>query len=147
MDKAGGFEKHHSLDAMETSIMVRIFLAKFINTAVLLLLYNQKWLQTIVNVAIEYEPDFGVKWYQIGGSGLMVVMLMNIVVPHMSPLIAYKRHVSKIKRVESTLTEKEETDDTIRVWYSQEELNQIYVGPPFTLNYRYAQTLVTFFVC
>jgi hypothetical protein len=32
MDRAGSFEKHRSLDEMETSNMVRVFLLKFVNT-------------------------------------------------------------------------------------------------------------------
>ncbi len=31
--------------------------------------------------------------------------------------------------------------------YTQEELNAVYLGPPFRLNYRYTQLLVTFFIC
>ena len=31
--------------------------------------------------------------------------------------------------------------------YTQEELNAIYLGPPFCLNYRYTQSLVNFFIC
>jgi hypothetical protein len=32
MDRAGDFEKHRSLDEMETSNMVRVFLLRFVNT-------------------------------------------------------------------------------------------------------------------
>lgn len=31
--------------------------------------------------------------------------------------------------------------------YTQEELNAVYLGPRFRLNYRYTQLLVTFFIC
>ena len=34
-----------------------------------------------------------------------------------------------------------------RYRYSQEELNEIYLGPPFRLNYRYTQLLVNFVIC
>jgi hypothetical protein len=147
MDKAGAFEKHNSLDAMETSIMVRIFFAKFVNTAVLLLLFNMKWLQIIVRASIEFEPNFGVRWYQMAGSSLVIVMLMNILSPHIIPLLAYQKYRYGIRRVEKNLTTDGETNDKSQVWYSQEELNDLVVGPSFTLNYRYAQTLVTFFAC
>jgi len=147
MDKAGGFEKHNSLDAMETSIMVRIFFAKFVNTAVLLLLYNMKWLQVIVHASIEFEPNFGVRWYQIAGSSLIIVLILNAISPHISPLLSYYKYRSGVNRIKRNLTDDGETNETGRVWHSQEDLNEVVVGPPFTLNYRYAQTLVTFFAC
>jgi len=31
--------------------------------------------------------------------------------------------------------------------YTQEELNEVYLGPQFCLNYRYTQSLVNFFIC
>lgn len=40
-----------------------------------------------------------------------------------------------------------EVDDTRKIFYSQEELNATYLGPPFRLNYRYTQLLVNFYIC
>eukprot|EP00592_Proboscia_alata_P004168 CAMPEP_0194367442 /NCGR_PEP_ID=MMETSP0174-20130528/15518_1 /TAXON_ID=216777 /ORGANISM="Proboscia alata, Strain PI-D3" /LENGTH=832 /DNA_ID=CAMNT_0039143183 /DNA_START=91 /DNA_END=2586 /DNA_ORIENTATION=+ len=147
MGKAGSFEKHHSLDSMEESIMTRTFLLKFINTGCLILLYNQKWLQNLVNVKIETEIDFGVKWYETGGVSLIIVMCMNTVVPHLGILYQYISYKKRLYRLESKLTDEQETDDSIKVWYTQDDLNKVYLGPKFQLNYRYAQILVTFFIC
>ena len=56
MDRAGGFEKHQSLDEMDKSNMVRVFLLKFVNTGCLVLLYGRKWLQRLVRGAEQDIP-------------------------------------------------------------------------------------------
>ena len=147
MDRAGGFEKHQSLDEMDKSNMVRVFLLKFVNTGCLVLLYGRKWLQRLVRVRFDDAPDFNVDWYATGGTSLMIIMLFNIISPHVATLVAYSRHRAKIRRLEKNLTGEKETSDSHRVWYTQEELNGFYRGPPFKLNYRYSQVLVTLYVC
>lgn len=150
MDRAGRFEKHHSLDEMEASNMVRVFLLKFVNTGCIVLLYGQTWLQRLVGVQFSDASDlntFGVEWYATGGTSLITVMLLNIFAPHAGTFVAYFRHRTKIRRLEKNLTEDMETSDSHRVWHSQEDLNEFYRGPNFRLNYRYSQVLVTMFVC
>ncbi|KAL9185465.1 hypothetical protein ACHAXT_003242 [Thalassiosira profunda] len=147
MDRAGSFEKHQSLDAMEKSNMVRVFLLKFVNTGCIVLLYGQTWLQRLVRVRFDDATDFNVDWYATGGTSLMIIMLMNVISPHIGSFIAYSRHRSKIRRLEKSLSDNMETNDAHRVWYTQEELNEYYRGPAFKLNYRYSQVLVTLYVC
>ena len=147
MDKTGVFEKHQSLDQMEASNMVRVFLLKFVNTGCLVLLYGQKWLQRLIRISFDDDNEFNVDWYATGGTSLMIVMLMNIIAPHVGSFVAYFRHRAKIRRLERNLTSDNETRDEHRVWYTQEELNEYYKGPPFKLNYRYSQVLVTLYVC
>ena len=150
MDRAGRFEKHHSLDEMEASNMVRVFLLKFVNTGCIVLLYRQRWLQRLVGVQFSDASDlntFGVEWYATGGMSLITVMLLNIFAPHVGSFMAYFRHRAKIRRLEKKLTDDMETSDSHKVWYSQEDLNDFYRGPEFRLNYRYSQVLVTMFVC
>eukprot|EP00804_Cyclotella_cryptica_P009635 CCRYP_006299-RC/>CCRYP_006299-RC protein AED:0.29 eAED:0.29 QI:364/1/1/1/1/1/4/125/1018 len=147
MDKAGVFEKHQSLDKMETSNMVRVFLLKFVNTGCLVLLYGQQWLQRLVRIHFEDASEFNVDWYATGGTSLMIVMLLNIVSPHVGAFVGYFRHRAKIRRLEKNLTADQETNDSHRIWYTQEELNDFYRGPPFKLNYRYSQVLVTIYIC
>mmetsp|Transcript_9056 Transcript_9056/g.13500 ORF Transcript_9056/g.13500 Transcript_9056/m.13500 type:complete len:1091 (+) Transcript_9056:834-4106(+) len=148
MTKAGSFEKHHSVDRMEASIMFRVFLLKFINTGCLVLLFNQAWLQHMVNIEFEdKQPDFGVQWYETSGMSIFIVMCVNIVSPHVMPLLQYKKFKSRIKQIESNLTDTENTSDAQKIWYTQDELNQVFIGPHFQLNYRYAQILVNFYIC
>jgi len=86
MDKAGSFEKHESLDSMEGSNMMRVFFLKFVNTGCLVLLYNQKLIQRIVGVKFEDPGTFDVNWYETGGSSMMIVMFLNIFIPHIGSL-------------------------------------------------------------
>ena len=116
MDRAGTFEKHQSLDKMDESNMVRVFLLKFVNTGCLVLLYGQKWLQKLVQVRFDDASDFDVDWYATGGTSLMIVMLMNIISPHVGSFVAYFKHRGKIRRLEKNLTKDLETKDSHRVW-------------------------------
>jgi hypothetical protein len=147
MDKAGVFEKHQSLDRMQTSNMVRVFLLKFVNTGCLVLLYGQEWLQRLVQIRFDDASEFNVAWYATGGTSLMITMLLSIISPHVGGFVGYLRHRSKILRLEKSLTSNLETNDSHRVWYTQEELNDFYRGPEFTINYRYSQVLVTMYIC
>ncbi|KAL7555154.1 hypothetical protein ACHAWF_018799 [Thalassiosira exigua] len=116
MDKMGKFEKHQSLDKMDESNMVRVFLLKFLNTGCLVLLYGQKWLQKLVQVRFDDASDFNVDWYATGGTSLMTVMLMNIISPHVGSFVSYLRHRRKIRKLEKNLTKDMETKDSHRVW-------------------------------
>ena len=47
---AAGYEKHHSLDSMEASIMIRVFVLQFINSGCLVLLFSQEWLKEMIGI-------------------------------------------------------------------------------------------------
>lgn len=79
MDQAGSFEKHQSLDDMESSNMTRLFILKFLNTGCLVLLYSLKIIQNMVGVKFEDPHNFNIDWYETGGVGMIIVMLINIV--------------------------------------------------------------------
>lgn len=147
MDRAGSYEKHHSLDEMESSNMTRVFLLKFANTGLLVLLYSSTIIQTIVGVKFEDPHNFNVEWFETGGVGIIIVMIINIFSPHLGSMFSYFRYRSRIAKVERNLTEDYETDENYKIWYTQEELNSVYLGPPFRLNYRYTQLLVNFYIC
>lgn len=117
MDKAGSFEKHESLDLMEGSNMIRVFFLKFVNTGCLVLLYNKIWIQRLMGVRFEDDPGtFDVNWYETGGVSMMIVMCLNIIMPHVGPLLQYKRYIARIRKVERRCTKTGETDDKLRVW-------------------------------
>ena len=147
-DRSGSFEKHESLEAMERSNMIRVFLLKFVNTGTLVLLYNQIWLQRLMNIRIDNAPDFDVQWYSTGGISLIIVVSLNAITPHIVPVVRYLLHRSKARRLERHLTEENDTKDEYKLFFTQEDLNA-YVGSnaKFCLNYRYTQSLVTFYVC
>ena len=62
MDRAGSFEKHQSLDDMESSNMTRLFILKFLNTGCLVLLYSLKFVQKIIGVKFEDPKNFNINW-------------------------------------------------------------------------------------
>lgn len=118
MDMAGSFEKHDSLDAMESSNMTRVFLLKFVNTGCLILLYNVKLIQAIVGVRFEDPQNFNIDWFETGGVSMIIVMCINIVSPHISSLIQYRSYKGRIRKLETKgLTKNKETNDKFRVWY------------------------------
>ncbi len=98
MDRAGSFEKHQSIDDMESSNMTRVFILKFLNTGCLVLLYSQKIVQRMVGVKFGDPVNFDIDWYETGGVGMMIVMGINIISPHIGPLIAYSKHRFKIRK-------------------------------------------------
>ena len=78
MDSAGSYEKHQSLDDMESSNMTRLFVLKFLNTGCLVLLYSITFIQKIVRVSFGDPQNFNVDWYETGGVGIIIVMFINI---------------------------------------------------------------------
>lgn len=148
MDKSGTFEKHQSLDDMESSNMTRLFLLKFLNTGCLVLFYGIKFIQVMMNVKFDDPQNFNIEWYETGGVGLVMVMIINIFSPHVGSFLAYRKYRSKIRKLEQNLTkDKKHVDEKFKIFYSQDELNEIYLGPPFRLNFRYTILLVNFYVC
>lgn len=116
MDRAGHFERHQSLNQMETSNMVRVFMLKFVNSGCLVLLYGQKWLQKLVGIYFEEASDFNVDWYSTGGSSLIIFMFLNVFAPHVGSFVAYFRHRAKIRKLERSLTKDKETDNSNKIW-------------------------------
>mmetsp|Transcript_4672 Transcript_4672/g.6635 ORF Transcript_4672/g.6635 Transcript_4672/m.6635 type:complete len:427 (-) Transcript_4672:9-1289(-) len=116
MDRAGSFEKHESLDAMQGSNMARVFVLKFVNTGCLILLYSVNWLQRLAGVRFEDPQNFNTDWYETGGVGLVLVMIINIFSPHISSFLSYRKHRRKIKLIENKLTDSDEIKDSSKEW-------------------------------
>jgi hypothetical protein len=71
----------------------------------------------------------------------------SIELPHIGSLISYYKYKSRIWKLERNLTEDMEIDHKYKIFYTQDELNAVYLGPEFRLNYRYTQLLVNFYIC
>lgn len=78
---------------------------------------------------------------------IIVTDFWNLAQPHLGSLISYYRYKSRIWKLERHLTDDMEIDHKYRIFYTQDELNSVYLGPPFRLNYRYTQLLVNFYIC
>jgi hypothetical protein len=140
--KLGVLECHHSLNSRESSTFFRVFLLNFINTGVILLVMNSKAAKKAIGVEdLQDSNDFSTEWYQTAGLTLIVTMLWNIVGAHALAILKYFKYQRRRKRAIANL---EEYDNQV---CTQEHLNEIFLGPEFYMSTRYAQVLVTFFVC
>ena len=52
---------------------------------------------------------------------MIIVMVINIISPHIGSLLQYRKHRKRIRKLESKLTPNQETDDKIRIWYVHAE--------------------------
>jgi len=137
MRKMARVEKHHSVETEEGSMFRRIFLLKFVNTGVIILLLNSEILKEFLGIEIVSSDEFSTEWFMTSGVSIILVMMFNILGPHLPPLYRYLKMQEKIENAK---------EDPF-VALTQEELNTLHMGPEFHLSTRYAQILVTFYVC
>ena len=146
MNKSAKYEKHQSMDSMEASVMSRTFLLKFINTGCLVLLYNQEWLKTGLRISLTVDADFSKSWYETAGQSLIGIMIMTILSPHISPWYRMRTMTNRIKEILSNKVDlKGEVDEV--PFYTQDDMNAVFLGPEFHMDLRYSQALVNFFIC
>jgi hypothetical protein len=133
------YEKHHAADAMEKSIFVRMFFLKFINTGVVYLFMNFfSRLNGMFGVSYTSSGDFTTEWYQTTGVSICLVQIGDTVSPHVWKLYKYYDQLRKLKAAAA---------DPLKGALTQEELNQLHLGPDFYVSHRYAQVMADFFVC
>jgi hypothetical protein len=131
-------EAHHYMGQLNKSLAYRLFFAQFINTACLILVINAP-INKIVPVGFQtgkYE-DMEPSWYAAVGSNLMITMLINMLTPHLLPLVKFlvwKYRQSETSRAGTRLT--------------QRDLNKLFLGPNVAAQYplRYAQIFTALFV-
>jgi hypothetical protein len=89
------FERHANRSDATASLSFKIFLAQFINTALIVVLVNAQ-LDFIKVIGLENGlfglfaggfRSFVPKWYSAVGVGICITMLTNVVVPHTSTII------------------------------------------------------------
>ena len=145
-------EKHHTLSEQVISVVKKIFLAQFINTAVLLVLINAN-LDYFKDPTVPGQTDqsgllfsgkysdFDVSWYQDVGIALMLTMIINVFAPHGAIFLTYLK--LELKRC---MDRSCSCDPTITKQSTQRDLEALYRGPKFELATRYAQSLTTIFI-
>jgi hypothetical protein len=86
--------------------------------------------------------DLTSQWYKSAGSSIVLTMLINVFLPHISPLlqIFFRSCLRCFDRNCSF-------DRTITRSRTQTELNKLQLGPEMALDERYAQIFTTVFVC
>ena len=147
-------EKHHTLSGQVISVVKKIFLAQFINTAVLLILINAnlEYFSATGGTAVQEEgekgllfsgkySDFDVAWYQDVGIALMLTMMINTIAPHAGIFFTYLK-----LELFRCLDRQCSCDESITNKSTQRDLEAMYRGPKFELATRYAQSLTTIFI-
>jgi alpha-tubulin suppressor-like RCC1 family protein len=134
------FEKHHSITEEEGAIAVKVFLAQFMNTALI---------STIVNTDLAYyfpilqplkdsnlltgiHKDFTSDWFSMVGAPIVTTVLPASISPNIVLLLEWP--ISIVKRF--LLKNRQKT---------QRLLNELFKGPKFMLSQRYGVMLSMMF--
>ncbi|CAM9253577.1 unnamed protein product, partial [Ectocarpus fasciculatus] len=132
------YEKHHSVDAMEQGIFIRMFITKFINMGLLFLFGgNITVLGSIFGVSLSKRTTFSHDWFITVGVNIMLVEIGNIFTIHFLKILRFLhgRYRQAQARKDPLLA------------LTQDELNTLYLGPEFLISHRYAQVMADFSVC
>lgn len=132
MKRAAEYEKHHTEDGKGTSIFMRLFALKYINTSFVFFISNGNVADAVLGTHKTKWGVFSEEWFNNTGVFVMLVQLGDIVASHAFKCVQYFLH----KRRKST-----------GIYVSQDELNRSYLGPHFELAFNYAQLMSTFFCC
>lgn len=138
LKKCAIFEKHHSIDDLEQSVFVRMFILKFINSGALFLLSNIPFiLSTILGQSYNESVDFTPEWFATVGVNIILVQAGDIFIPHVWKIYRFWTFHSAIRAA------KKHPSHAL----NQKELNELYIGPDFLLSTRYAQLMSNFYIC
>ncbi len=139
------FEKNKTLTAQLSSAMWKMFILQFINTGLIIVLVNtyvksvKDW-WTNSPLFTGMFPDLEPGWYAVVGVTLLFTMLINMIVPHLTVifglLIKYL-----LRCCDSGCSCGKRTKKTLK-----NEYFELYVGPDFPIESRYAEMLTTIFV-
>jgi Ran GTPase-activating protein (RanGAP) involved in mRNA processing and transport len=142
MYKLTELERHHSKSQFSASLCMKIFLAQFLNTALVLMLVNARFPnnvnfpmgETLGVMAGPYD-DFSRAWYSAVGVQISMTMMINVVMPHLPPLM--------LMVADSTARTAALRKGNV---HTQEQMNTLFEGPEYILEQRYPIFLNTLFV-
>ena len=137
------FERTSTETKQRVQTMTRVFIALFINTAILTLLANANLQGNYVLDHIPYSQhlfngnysDFSREWYFDVGSIITATMIVNALSPHFFNLLIWFP-IGCIKR-----------KCCWRCYKSQISLNSVFAGPEFNIATKTSQILTTVFSC
>ncbi len=136
----GFYMKYGSILSREMAILQRLFVATYLNTAIVVLIVNADLAAlvgtTFSSAADEYFGsgtfvDFSQEWYRVVGTEIILITFLNVFAPHIYPL--FLATVNTMYRV-------------FHKPISQSELNEMYLGPDFVLSYRISQVTMMCFL-
>ncbi|CAM9089694.1 unnamed protein product [Chrysoparadoxa australica] len=129
--KLSALEHHPSATGEAKSAAQAIFMAQFLNTAVIVTAVNAG---ALGNTPSPGGEPFTRSWYITVGSPISLMMLFNIVSPHVVPLLKVLVLQPLLIRFRAQKA------------VTQDELNRMHAGPHFKIEARMASLLNTVFV-
>lgn len=137
------FEKHFYASTELQSRTIKIFIAQFLNTAVILLVVNTRFSQLpIVEFLNGVYNDFIPEWYFNVGTTLLITMFINM---FSLPIINFI--FLALKKCIQCCDRRCKSDRSITKKKEQSKYEALYTGPEFLIEIRYAQILNLLFVC
>ena len=142
------YEKHPFITDMFSSLTTKIFIAKFLNTAIVVVIVNATLETYNVNIESPHFPllagaynDFNMRWYFYVGAPIIMTVCMNSVTELSMPFALkayqyYKIYKDRNKSGNKTISKKE----------TQHDYDKLFIGGNFLLADQYASCLNTIFV-
>jgi hypothetical protein len=143
MAKLSAFERTSTETKQKLQTMTRVFIALFINTAILTLLSNADMQDSQIVKVLPFNDyfmngnykDFDREWYTEVGSIITATMIVNAISPHFFNLIFWYPLGCCRRRC------------CWKFYDSQMSLNEMFAGPEFNIATKTAQVLTTLFSC
>ncbi|EQC39055.1 hypothetical protein SDRG_03263 [Saprolegnia diclina VS20] len=130
------FERHSSESHKAAAVVLKLFFAQWINTAVIVLIVNASLgnVPLVSTLLSGQYMDFERDWYTSVGAGLTMTMLVNALAPQIGPLLnLYVTYpLSRCFHGRYAVT--------------QAQMNALYANPSFNIALRYPVVLNTLFV-
>ena len=136
------FERHWNRTTEVQSRALYLLIVQFINTGALVLLLNADIPSSLWLFRVGRFNDLTSQWYKSAGSPIVLTMVINILLPHVFPLLQVFSK-SCLRCIDRRCT----FDRTLTRSMTQTELNKLQLGPEMALDERYAQIFTTIFVC
>ncbi|KAF0697877.1 Aste57867_11460 [Aphanomyces stellatus] len=129
-------ERHSSESNKAAAVVVKLFFAQWINTAVIVLVVNAQLGNTAMfsSLLSGTLTDMQRAWYTSVGAGITLTMIINVVTPHIGPLLStyVLLPLTRFVSMWSTVT--------------QPDMTALFANPDFDISVRYPVVLNTLFV-
>ena len=155
------FERNVSSDVEATQLMLKIFVAQFVNMSILLLMvyggYAEvrgsgnaawRWVQRLLRALGVFAGDFhdmDSEWYAVVGVQLELTAIIHSFIGHVYPLAQYLVVAPVRRRLAWLAYAWRGGKQGGTTYLLQQDLNSLYVGPQFDMVYRTGQLLSTIF--
>ena len=129
-------EGHYSWEDLNSSLAMRLFIASFFNTGLLVVLLNVAWPLVLTREGFptgKYE-DFTPAWFNNVGTSILTTMLINTFTVHLFTTVSGCKHCCDVQRGAFSAR-------------TQRDLNNKVLGPFSDPAIRYGQLFNILFVC